>query len=131
MNYDSYGEIINGEETYLRIAKDLLEKNYCVIGWTDEGCDHRDILFTWNGILKHYGSLQRGFNNCRLWVSIAGVNSCAFLIEDGNNRDNRKHDSYIKEKLNLCDNSCNDKICELINGVIEKIDYLRQNGGYE
>ena len=45
-----------------------------------------------------------------------------FLIEsDG---DNRKQNSYIKEKLNLSDNSCNDKICDLINGVIEYIDKL-------
>ena len=46
-----------------------------------------------------------------------------FLIED--DTDNRKYPSYIKEKLRLNDNSCNDKICELINGVIEYIDLAR------
>ena len=29
---------------------------------------------------------------------------------------------YLKEKLNLHDNSCDDKICDLINGVIEELN---------
>ena len=47
--------------------------------------------------------------------------SCmGFLIEK--DTDNRKHEGYIKEKLMLKDNPCDDKICELINGVIHEID---------
>ena len=50
--------------------------------------------------------------------------SCrGFLIES--DTDNIKDPSYIKEKLRLNDNSCDDKICELINGVIEYIDLAR------
>lgn len=128
MNYDEYGEIINGEETYNKIAKDLLEKGKCLIGWTDGAYDHRDILFTYNGSLKHYGNLQGGRHNCRLWVSIAGVSCNAFLIEDGG-IDNTKHNSYIAEKLMLHENSCDMEICNLINGVIREIDKLR--GGFE
>ena len=43
-----------------------------------------------------------------------------FLLED--ETDNRKHNSYIMEKLRLHDNPCDNKICELINGVIEYLD---------
>lgn len=119
MNRDEWNEIINGEDTYKRIAKELLDSGKCIIGWTDEGFDHRDILFTYQP--KHLGgSLQRGLRWCYLYVSIMAHSCMGFLIES--NTDNRKHPSYIKEKLNLHDNSCDDKICELINGVIHELD---------
>lgn len=121
MNRDSYGEIINGEETYKQIASDLLDTGKCIIGWTDEKYDHRDILFTYQP--KKYGTLQRGLRWCYLYVSIMSFSSMGFLIES--NRDNRKHNSYIMEKLNLSDNHCDNKICELINGVISFIDELK------
>lgn len=129
MNYDKYSEVVNGKETYKRIAKDLLEKGMCLIGWTDGAYDHRDILFTYNGSLKHYGKLQGGRGKCRLWVSIAGFSCNAFLIKDGNNVDNTKNNSYIAEKLMLHENSCNMEICGLINDVIKEIDEMR--GGFE
>ena len=120
MNFDTYGEIINGNGTYNTIAKHLIENKSCIIGWTDEKYDHRDILFTYRPI--PYGTLQRGLRWCFLYVSIMGMSSMGFLIEaDGNNT---KDDGYIKEKLNLCDNHCDDKICDLINGVIIYLDKL-------
>lgn len=121
MNGDTYGEIINGETTYKTIAETLLGTGKCIIGWTDQGCDHRDILFTyrpsWLG-----GNLQRGLRWCYLYVSIMGYYSMGFLIEA--DRDNRKFNSYIREKLRLDDNTCDNKICDLINGVIHEIDKL-------
>lgn len=122
MNKDNYGEIINGNETFNLIAKNLLDTGKCIIGWTDERYDHRDILFTYKP--KKYGSLQRGLNWCYLYVSIMGHSCMGFLIEDDVN--NRKHNSYIKEKLNLHENSCDDKICDLINGVIFSLDKLKK-----
>lgn len=122
MNKDKYGEIINGESTYRTIADDLLNGKSVIIGWTDQGYDHRDILF----ILRpqKYGTLQRGLNfSSHLYISIMDFSCMGFLIE--NDTDNRKYPSYIKEKLKLSDNSCDDKICELINGVIEYIDLAR------
>lgn len=124
MNKDIYGEIINGESTYRTIADDLLNGNSVIIGWTDKGYDHRDILFTFRP--QKYGTLQRGLNfPSHLYVSIINFSCMGFLIE--NNSDNRKHTCYIKEKLRLDDNNCDDKICELINGVIEYIDLARNN----
>ena len=119
MNKDFYGEIINGEETYKTISKQLLEGKSVIIGWTDEGFDHRDILFTYRP--KNLGGcLQRGLIWCELYISIIGHNSAGFVLEQST--DNTKDDSYIKEKLMLRDNSCDDKICELINGVISHLD---------
>lgn len=123
MNKNKYGEIINGESTYRNIADDLLNGKSVIIGWTDEGCDHRDILFTFRP--QKYGILQRGLNfSNHLYISIIDFSCMGFLVE--NNTDNRKHPSYIKEKLRLGDNSCDDKICELINGVIKYIDLVEK-----
>ena len=119
MNKDEYGEIINGNETYSVIADKLINGQSVIIGWTDEGCDHRDILFT----LKPYkeGTLQRGLNwNSHLYISIIDFSCMVFLLEY--KTDNRKHNGYIMEKLRLHDNPCNNKICELINGVIKFLD---------
>lgn len=121
MNKDEYGEIINGLDTYITIADELIKGHNVIIGWTDEVYDHRDILFTYKAY--QYGYLQRGLHGCYLFVSIIDHTSMGFMIEsDG---DNRKHPSYIKEKLRLDENSCNNKICELINGVIHELDSIR------
>ena len=122
MNFDSWNEVINGDYTYEKIAKELLETGKCIIGWTDQRYDHRDILFTYKP--KHLGGdLQRGLRWCYLYVSIMDHSCMGFLIED--ETDNTKHSGYIKEKLRLHDNSCDDKIADLINGVIKNIDELR------
>lgn len=125
MNYDEYNEVINGEDTYSKIAEELMKKDKCIIGWTDRKYDHRDILFTLNWSLLKFGNLQSGRHNCRLIISILGKSSEAFLIEDGS-IDNRKHETYLKEKLKLNDSYCDNMICELINGVIEQIDKIRK-----
>ena len=119
MNKDEYGEIINGESTFRTIANDLLNGNSVIIGWTDEEYDHRDILFTLKP--KKYGTLQRGLNfNSHLYISIMNFSCMGLLIEWKTN--NKKDNGYIMEKLRLNDNSCDNKICELINGVIEYLD---------
>lgn len=120
MNKNEYGEIINGDSTYLQITSDLITSGSCIVGWTDQRYDHRDILFTFKP--KQYGTLQRGLRWCYLYVSIMDHCSMGFLIEM--RPDNRKDYGYIKEKLRLRDNHCDDKICELINGVINKIDNI-------
>ena len=133
MNFDEYNEVINGENTYEMIAKTLCNEGKCIIGWTDQECDHRDILFTYKPI--HLGgALQRGLRWCYLYISIIDMSCMGFLIEDGYYKDgfwikpnNKKYDGYIKEKLRLHNNPCDDKICELINGVIEKLDDLNEN----
>lgn len=124
IHQDEYGEVINGEMTYKAIAEGVRTGRGVIIGWTDEGCDHRDILFTLRPI--KYGTLQRGLNfSSHLYVSIIGGSCMGFLIERDSN--NVKHKSYIMEKLNLHENSCDAKICELINGVIHQLDMLEGN----
>lgn len=121
MNKDVYGEIINGSDTYKVIAEKLLESGSCIIGWTDQQYDHRDILFTLRP--DKFGTLQRGLNwSSHLYVSIVDGTCMGFLLEW--KTDNKKDDSYIKEKLRLNNNHCNDEICNLINGVIENLDKL-------
>ena len=119
MNKDEYGEIINGNETYSVIADKLINGQSVIIGWTDEECDHRDILFTLRP--QKFGTLQRGLNwNSHLYISIIDFSCMGFLLEY--KTDNRKHNGYIMEKLRLHDNPCDNKICELINGVIKFLD---------
>ena len=122
MNFDEYEEIINGEETYKNIARELLEYGRCIIGWTDEEYDHRDILFTYKP--HKHGNLQRGLRWTYLYIGIIDFSCMGFLIES--NTDNRKHNTYIMEKLRLSDNHCDNKICDLINGVIHEIDNLNK-----
>lgn len=124
MNIDKYGEIINGIDTYENVAKTLYEEGKCIIGWTDQEYDHRDIMFTYKP--KQYGTLQRGLRWCYLYVSIMSLSCMGFLMES--DADNRKHNNYIKEKLRLDENHCDDAICDLINGVIHELDRL-ENGG--
>lgn len=122
MNFDKWNEVINGEQTYKKIAETLLDTGKCIIGWTDQQYDHRDILFTYQP--KHLGGvLQRGLKWYYLYVSIIDQTSMGFLMEDRTN--NVKHESYLMEKLRLNDNHCDIKICELINGVISEIDKIR------
>lgn len=121
--FDKYGEVINSVETYKKVAEKLFDKGRCIVGWTDQGYDHRDILFTYKPM--QYGNLQRGLKWCYLYVSIMDFTCMGFLIEL--KTDNRKHNSYLKEKLRLDDNNCDDKICDLINGVIHALDVLEGN----
>jgi len=124
VNFDEYNEVINGEYTYRKIAKTLLDEGKCIIGWTDQEYDHRDILFTYSP--KQLGGvLQRGLHWCRFYVSIIGHCSMGFLIED-DGRSNKKENSYIMEKLDLRENHCDIAICDLINGIIEAIDKIRK-----
>lgn len=130
MNKNNYGEIINGIDTYKHIAKVLTDDNpynlggRYLIGWTDGDYDHRDILFVYDP-LKAGDNLQRGLRWCNLFISIMDYSCMGFCIEMLT--DNRKANGYIKEKLHLNNNSCDDKICELINGVIHEMDLIIGN----
>ncbi len=107
MNIDSYGEVINGENTYREIADKLLNKESIIIGWTDEKYTHYDILFSIYPYKKGY--LQRGLTHDDLYVSIIGLGSFGFNICN-------EHDGgYIAEKLNLS-GDCS-KLAELLNNI--------------
>lgn len=136
---DTYDEILNGEDTYKTIAKYLYggidylhgntdsverdESQSILIGWTDGEYDHRDILFTYR--VQHTDNHQRGMRWCHFFVGIVDFVCYGFTIEI--NTDNRKGPGYLKEKLRLHDNHCDDAICELVDGVIHELDILEGN----
>lgn len=121
--YDEYQQVINCEETYKTIAKELMDCGKCIIGWTDQGYDHRDIMFVYKP--RKYGYIQRGLKEGYLYVGIMDFSCMGLPIEYGR-VDNTLHPSYIMEKLRLHDNHCDNKICELINGVISQMDAIRE-----
>lgn len=128
MNIDRYGEIINGIDTYKIIAKELKKGKSIIIGWTDKMYDHMDILFDLRP--TKFGNLQRGLNfSSHLYISIMSYSCMGFLIES--DCDNRKADSYIREKLKLDESHCDLEMCELINGVIHELDKMEGNIKYE
>lgn len=116
MNYNEYGEVINGSSTYELLTK-LLYKNHSVgIGWTDNKCTHLDIILTLR-LDNKYGMFQRGIKQDYLFVGIIDHTSYGFSIDDV------KHPSYIQEKLRM-NNECGEKLAELINNVIILLNYI-------
>ena len=129
LNRDKYEEVINGPDTFKTIATHLYNNDdkdnssSILVGWTDGEVDHRDILFVYNVV--HTGNHQRGMRWCHFFVGIVGGSLYGFTIEM--RTDNRKGSGYLKEKLNLRDNHCDDTLCELIDDVIHELDILEHN----
>ena len=71
MDIDSYGEVINGENTYKEITDNLRTGKSVIIGWTDEKYTHLDLLFNYYTLKE--GSLQRGLRGNELYVSIVSI----------------------------------------------------------
>ena len=117
MNSNKYGEIINGQNTYEKIAEILHDANEgrVLIGWSDEDYTHLDILFVNGAKLGndaiHYGTtnIQRGIKAENLFICIMSHSAYGFNTND------IKSPGYIAEKLNI---GGADPLAELINGVI-------------
>jgi hypothetical protein len=111
MNYDTYGEVINGPETYKGIAEEL-GSNSVLIGWTDQQGTHFDILFTLHA-LPYGNNIQGGIQpRTDLFVSIMRWGAFAFEIKDEDT-----HAGYYSEKLGGGMGSTAEALAELINGV--------------
>ena len=113
MNYSNYAEVINGKMTYNTIAVGLKSGSAVGIGWTDEDSTHLDIVFKLG--IEKCGNFQRGIRSNYLFVSIIDHTSYAFVP------DSIKEGNYIQEKLRM-NNSCGDKLKELINGIIGELN---------
>lgn len=112
MNYNEYGEVINGEDTYKGIAEEL-SKNAVLVGWTDQNGTHLDILFTLNALV--YGTnIQGGVKKTDLFVSIMRLGAFGF---DPNEKET--HSGYYNEKLGTRDTlgPTADHLADLVNGV--------------
>lgn len=119
MKKDEYGEIINGEETYHAVAMQLKETGSCIIGWSDEGGTHFDILFTLRP--SQYGILQGGVRgDSDLFVSIMRIGSFGFEISD-----KETHFGYYNEKLGGNLGSTAEKLGELINKIKERVIIIK------
>ena len=113
MNFNKYGEVINGKDTYKIIAENLRVGKIVGIGWTDEDSTHLDIIFKL-GLDVKSGIFQRGIKSNYLFVSIIDHISYAFKP------DSIKLGGYIQEKSRM-ENDCGDKLAELINGIISEL----------
>lgn len=111
-----YGEIINGPETYSKIATSLLMGKNILIGWTDEMSTHYDILFTKDPAI--YGTnIQGGIRRDDLFVSIMRIGCFGFEIENTDT-----HYGYYSEKFNYnFGEATGQKLADLINGVKKEL----------
>ncbi len=115
MNVDKYGEVVNGEKTYKKIADFLKKDGSFLIGWTDEKFTHYDILFSYN--CDGMGVFQRGIKISDLFVSIISVGSFGFKV------DTEKSIGYVGEKLFYGKTDISvEKITQLINGIIKNLN---------
>ena len=114
MDYDEYGEVINGVNTFVIIAETLNEHGHLLIGWTDEMSTHFDILFT-DGSLFAGANHQGGIKPNALFVSIMRLGAFGFK------KDMELHPSYISEKLGCGGGVTTEKLAELINGIIAQL----------
>ena len=115
MDYDEYGEVINGSDTYKRIATNLRTGGKTLIGWTDQQGTHFDILFCF-GAMAYGNNIQGGIAPKRdLFVSIMRWGAFAFAVERADT-----HWGYFEEKLGSrggFGELAGTKLAELINGV--------------
>ncbi len=116
MNEETYGEIINGEETYHDISVQLKLGGNMLIGWTDEEGTHFDILFAYK-VSFSGNNFQGGIRPATdLFVSIMRKGAFAFDVENENT-----HYGYYAEKLFLGDDISSKKLGELINGIKKEL----------
>lgn len=118
MNFDEYGEVINGEDTYREIADLLTDisglagRKPVIIGWTDGKGTHFDILFVLGA--EKFGTIQGGIRGSDLFVSIMRWGAFGFCV------DHKDTDAgYYEEKLGNRGTfgPTAEPLAELINGV--------------
>ena len=121
MDYDEYGEVINGEKTYLGIAEEL-GKNAVLVGWTDQNGTHFDVLFTLSAL--KFGTVQGGISGKDLFVSVMRVGAFGF---EADHTDTAA--GYYAEKLGRDKffGPSADPLAELINGVKKEICQMNLN----
>jgi len=115
MDYDTYGEVINGERTYQWLANDLKEGRAVLIGWTDQNSTHFDILLKL-GVQKYGDNFQGGIRGSDLFVSVMRRGAFGFNPDHTDT-----HPGYYDEKLGGGMGITGEKLAELINGIKGKL----------
>lgn len=102
--------VINGEDTYNWIARSLKRNGRCLVGWSEDGKESNDILFTFDrqGIVR-IGRANPGVNPKNLFVSVLGRGS--FTVEMNNLVTSP---SFIGNSMSVPSNSFADKIAQLV-----------------
>ena len=121
MRTDTWGDVVNGPETYAGIALELKEGRSIVLGWADGRSSHMDILFTAPtpmvcGMLQGlHPSLAQG-RAALLFVSVMRRGCFAFPVY----ADETLHHEYVAEKLNV-GGATAEALAQLINGVLDTL----------
>lgn len=127
MNLDTWGEVINGPDTYLDLWSSILPGKAMLIGWTDGRGTHYDVLFVLGtysaGHIQrlHPTLVQQMQHSPVLFVSILGLGAFGFAIGD----DEALHPEYVAEKLNIGGPPTAEALTVLLNGL--KSIYMGKN----
>ena len=109
-------EVKNGPKTFKTVAETIQTTGSCMVGWTDEGDTHLDVLFTYRPEFK--GKIQGGIRpSSYLFISIMRMGAFGFRMDLG-----PIEHGYINEKLGPLGSPTAEKLTELINAVRKNLN---------
>lgn len=121
MNYDAFGEVINGEDTYDDVAQTLFKmRSPVLVGWTDQHGSHHDVLFC-RRVAFSGNNIQGGLRSEDLFVSVMRFGAFGFEINPS-----LIHEAYYGEKLGLGYGSTTTALAALIRGVTSRLYELER-----
>lgn len=115
MNIDSWGEVVNGKETYAEIARELAKGQTLLVGWTDGRGTHHDMTFATvdqkHGRISalHPALAVKG----SLLVGVFYRSTFGFELYD----DVPLHPDYVAEKLRITGLDESFALAVLLNGI--------------
>lgn len=117
VDFDRWSEVVNGPNTYARIAEQLRQRACAIIGWTDGAATHHDVLFTLSP--TSHGEIHFGLRSAQcLFVSVVHVGCFGFDLFS----QTPHSPAYIEEKLGMGhENATTAALAELIDGVLEQV----------
>jgi hypothetical protein len=117
IDFDDYGEVVNGVLTYNAVAQHLNHGASALLGWSDGHGTHLDILL----VTKPFpaGPKSRGLEASDLFVSVMSFGAFGFEINAP-----VTHHGYIATKLGIDPCVTTECLAELINGIKERLHEL-------
>lgn len=113
MNMDSWGEVINGPETYHEIAVALGRGESLLVGWADGRGTHHDMTFAMvdqkHGRISALHPATRGI----MLVGVFYRSVFGFELYD----DKPLHPDYVAEKLRITGTDESFALAVLLNGI--------------